>query len=132
MGAHRTPVEKLEERVHETRNEIIEMRKQIREWTRNASSREAYCCWAHQHANSNLVEILAHKIPDFLHGNVANKKHAFYGALKSESQQGESSQEKCKRKLGKQENRGNRESRANREQDRALTHRRHNPHLGVA
>ncbi|MED6113700.1 hypothetical protein PIB30_073203 [Stylosanthes scabra] len=40
MGAHRTPVEKLEERVHETRNEIIEMRKQIRDWTRNASSRE--------------------------------------------------------------------------------------------
>ncbi|MED6210130.1 hypothetical protein PIB30_061253 [Stylosanthes scabra] len=84
MGAHRTPVEKLEERVHETRNEIIEMRNQIREWTRNASSREAYCCWAHQQANSNLVEIPPHKIPDFLHGNVANKKHAFYGALKLE------------------------------------------------
>ncbi|MED6186261.1 hypothetical protein PIB30_065140 [Stylosanthes scabra] len=80
MGAHRTPVEKLEERVHETRNEIIEMRKQIREWTRNASSREAYCCWAHQQANSNLVEIPPHK------------KHAFYRALKSENQQGESSQ----------------------------------------
>ncbi|MED6175138.1 hypothetical protein PIB30_075582 [Stylosanthes scabra] len=44
MGAHRTPVEKLEERVHETRNEIIEMRKQIRDWTRNASSREGYYC----------------------------------------------------------------------------------------
>ncbi|MED6128081.1 hypothetical protein PIB30_094285 [Stylosanthes scabra] len=92
MGAHRTPVEKLEERVHETRNEIIEMRKQIREWTRNASSREAYCCWAHQQANPNLVEIPPHKILDFLHGNVASKKHAFYGALKSENQQGESSQ----------------------------------------
>ncbi|MED6160165.1 hypothetical protein PIB30_048777 [Stylosanthes scabra] len=47
MGAHRTPEEKLEERMHETRNEIIEMRKQITEWTRNASSREGYCCWAH-------------------------------------------------------------------------------------
>ncbi|MED6189733.1 hypothetical protein PIB30_098848, partial [Stylosanthes scabra] len=92
MGGHRTPVEKLEERVHETRNEIIEMRKQIREWTRNASSREAYCCRAHQQANSNLVEIPHDKIPDFLHGNVANKKHAFYGALKTEIQQGESSQ----------------------------------------
>ncbi|MED6178320.1 hypothetical protein PIB30_106432 [Stylosanthes scabra] len=92
MGARRTPVEKLEERVPETRNETIEMRKQIQEWTRNASSREAYCCWAHQQANSNLVEISPHKIPDFLHGNVANKKHAFYGALKSEIQQGESSQ----------------------------------------
>ncbi|MED6188267.1 hypothetical protein PIB30_084315 [Stylosanthes scabra] len=50
MGAHRTLVEKLEERVHETRNEIIEMRKQIGDWKRNASSREGYCCWAHQQA----------------------------------------------------------------------------------
>ncbi|MED6138968.1 hypothetical protein PIB30_079435 [Stylosanthes scabra] len=40
IGARRTTEEKLEERMHETRNEIIEMRKQIREWTRNASSRE--------------------------------------------------------------------------------------------
>ncbi|MED6115253.1 hypothetical protein PIB30_088683 [Stylosanthes scabra] len=47
MGARRTTEEKLEERVHETRNEIIEMRKQIRDWTRNALSREGYCCWAH-------------------------------------------------------------------------------------
>ncbi|MED6115186.1 hypothetical protein PIB30_087811 [Stylosanthes scabra] len=30
MGARRTPEEKLEEKMHETRNEIIEMRKQIR------------------------------------------------------------------------------------------------------
>ncbi|MED6213387.1 hypothetical protein PIB30_092730 [Stylosanthes scabra] len=37
MGARRTTEEKLEERMHETRNEIIEMRKQIRELTRNAS-----------------------------------------------------------------------------------------------
>ncbi|MED6152913.1 hypothetical protein PIB30_096469 [Stylosanthes scabra] len=44
MGARRTTEEKLEERMHETRNEIIEMRKQIREWTRNTSSREGYCC----------------------------------------------------------------------------------------
>ncbi|MED6226694.1 hypothetical protein PIB30_106306 [Stylosanthes scabra] len=92
MGAHRTPVEKLEERVHETINEIIEMKKQIREWTRNASSREGYCCWAHQQANPNLVEIPPHKIHEFLHNNVANKKDPYYGALKSEVQQGESSQ----------------------------------------
>ncbi|MED6225266.1 hypothetical protein PIB30_092086 [Stylosanthes scabra] len=92
MGAHRTPVEKLDERVHETRNKIIEMRKKIRDWTRNASSREGYCYWAHQQANPNLVEIPPHKIPDFLHNNVANKKDPYYGALKSEIQQGESSQ----------------------------------------
>ncbi|MED6222468.1 hypothetical protein PIB30_064735 [Stylosanthes scabra] len=82
MEGHRTPVEKLEERVHETRNEIIEMRKQIRDWTRNASSREGYCSWAHQQANPNLVEIPPHKIPDFLHSNVANKKDPYFGALK--------------------------------------------------
>ncbi|MED6137202.1 hypothetical protein PIB30_062872 [Stylosanthes scabra] len=92
MGAWRTTEEKLEERVHETRNEIIEMRKQIRDWRRNASSREGYCGWAHQQANPNLVEIPPHKIPDFLHNNVANKKDPYFGALKSDIQQGESSQ----------------------------------------
>ncbi|MED6116172.1 hypothetical protein PIB30_097725 [Stylosanthes scabra] len=91
MGARRTTEEKLEERVHETRNEIIEMRKQIRKWTSNASSKEGYCCWAHQQANPNLVEIPPHKIPDFLHNNVANKKDPYYAALKSKIQQGESS-----------------------------------------
>ncbi|MED6114291.1 hypothetical protein PIB30_078933 [Stylosanthes scabra] len=79
MGARRTTEEKLEERMHETRNEIIEMRKQIREWTRNASSREGYCCWAHKQANPNLVEIPPHKIPDFLHSNAANKKDPYIG-----------------------------------------------------
>ncbi|MED6212879.1 hypothetical protein PIB30_087689 [Stylosanthes scabra] len=84
MGARRTSEEKLEEKMHETRNEIIEMRKQIREWTRNASSREGYCCWAHQQANPNLVEIPPHKIPGFLHSNVANKKDPYFGALESD------------------------------------------------
>ncbi|MED6163544.1 hypothetical protein PIB30_081016 [Stylosanthes scabra] len=92
MGAHKTPVEKLEERVHETRNKIIGMRKQIRDWTRNASSREGHYCWAHQQENPNLVEFPPHKIPDFLHNNVANKKDPYHGALKSDIQQGESSQ----------------------------------------
>ncbi|MED6162594.1 hypothetical protein PIB30_071950 [Stylosanthes scabra] len=66
-----------------TIKEIEEVKKfQIREWTRNASSREGYCCWAHQQANPNLVEILPHKIPDFLHTNMANKKDPYFGALK--------------------------------------------------
>ncbi|MED6140130.1 hypothetical protein PIB30_090136 [Stylosanthes scabra] len=76
-----------------TIKEIEEVKKfQIREWTRNASSREGYCCWAHQQANPNLVEIPPHKIPDFLHNNVANKKDPYFGALKSDLQQGESFQ----------------------------------------
>ncbi|MED6136454.1 hypothetical protein PIB30_056266 [Stylosanthes scabra] len=121
MGARRTTEEKLEERVHETRNEIIEMRKQIRDWTRNASSREGYCCWTHQQANPNLVEIPPHKIPDFLHNNVENEKDPYYGALKKT----------YKRKLGKQENRGT-EKIELQEQNKALTPRRHYPRLGVA
>ncbi|MED6198513.1 hypothetical protein PIB30_067017 [Stylosanthes scabra] len=92
MGARRTTEEKLEERMHETKNEIIEMRKQIRDWTRNASSREGYCCWAHQQANPNLVKIPPHKIPDFLHNNVPNKKDPYFGALKSDLQHRKSSQ----------------------------------------
>ncbi|MED6200212.1 hypothetical protein PIB30_082900 [Stylosanthes scabra] len=84
MGARKTTEEKLEERIHETRNEIIEMRKLISEWTRNASSREGYYCCAHQQANPNLVKIPPHKIPDFLHSNVANKKDPYFGALKSD------------------------------------------------
>ncbi|MED6189948.1 hypothetical protein PIB30_100990 [Stylosanthes scabra] len=71
---------------------IKEIEEQIRDWTRNASSREGYCCWAHQQGNPNLVEIPPHKIPDFLQNNVANKKDPYYGALKSDIQQGESSQ----------------------------------------
>ncbi|MED6188973.1 hypothetical protein PIB30_091070 [Stylosanthes scabra] len=47
---------------------------------------------AHQQANPNLVDIPPHKIPDFLHNNVANKKDPYYGDLKSDIQQGESSQ----------------------------------------
>ncbi|MED6113330.1 hypothetical protein PIB30_069777 [Stylosanthes scabra] len=121
MGARRTTEEKLEERVHETRNEIIEMKKQIRDWTRNASSREGYCCWAHQQANPNLVEIPRHKIPNFFHNNVANKNDPYYGALKK----------KCKRNLGKQENRGTEKAELQ-EQNRASTPRHHYPRLGVA
>ncbi|MED6185155.1 hypothetical protein PIB30_054287 [Stylosanthes scabra] len=39
MGFRSGPLEKMEEMIHETRNEIIEMRGQIKEWTKNASAR---------------------------------------------------------------------------------------------
>ncbi|MED6114873.1 hypothetical protein PIB30_084781 [Stylosanthes scabra] len=38
------PIEKMEERIYQQHNEIIEMRLQIKEWTKNTSSREPYCC----------------------------------------------------------------------------------------
>ncbi|MED6152115.1 hypothetical protein PIB30_088876 [Stylosanthes scabra] len=44
MGFRPSPIEKLEERVHKYQNKIIEMRT-TKEWTKNASSREAYSYW---------------------------------------------------------------------------------------
>ncbi|MED6200259.1 hypothetical protein PIB30_083357 [Stylosanthes scabra] len=76
----------MEERIHQQHNEIIEMRSQIKEWTKNASSREAYCCWAHQQANPNLVQIPIHDIPKFAHDNAAKGRHIFQGALKTHEQ----------------------------------------------
>ncbi|MED6188992.1 hypothetical protein PIB30_091239 [Stylosanthes scabra] len=95
MGFRPSPIEKLEEMVHKYQNEIIEIRAQTKEWTKNASSREAYCCWAHQQANPNLVEIPEipiHKITDFVHENAAKGRHIFHGDLKSHTTQGGPSQ----------------------------------------
>ncbi|MED6199288.1 hypothetical protein PIB30_074566 [Stylosanthes scabra] len=85
------PIEKMQEMIHQQYNEIIEMRSQIKEWTKNASSSEAYYCWAHQQANPNLVQIPIHDIPKFSHDNDAKGKHIFQGALKIH-EQGEPSQ----------------------------------------
>ncbi|MED6214222.1 hypothetical protein PIB30_100871 [Stylosanthes scabra] len=91
MNFYRDPIEKMEERIHQQHNEIIEMRLQIKEWMKNASSKEAYCCWAHQQANPNLVQIPIHDIPKFVHDNAAKGRHIFQGALKTH-EQGEPSQ----------------------------------------
>ncbi|MED6186558.1 hypothetical protein PIB30_067865 [Stylosanthes scabra] len=90
MGFRSGPLDKMEERIHETRNEIIEMRGQIKEWTKNSSAREAYCCWAHQQANPNLVPIPACEISKFVHDNAAKKMNIFHGALKNFKQGGPS------------------------------------------
>ncbi|MED6113969.1 hypothetical protein PIB30_075729 [Stylosanthes scabra] len=66
MGAQRTTEEKLEERMHETRNEIIQ--------------------------NEKVNQRLDKKCFIKRRSNVANKKDPYYGALKSDLQQGESSQ----------------------------------------
>ncbi|MED6175293.1 hypothetical protein PIB30_077048 [Stylosanthes scabra] len=47
----------LEQVVERQARDISEMRKQLNLWTRNASARKAYSCWAHQQANPNLSEI---------------------------------------------------------------------------
>ncbi|MED6114869.1 hypothetical protein PIB30_084723 [Stylosanthes scabra] len=69
-----------------------EIKKQLKEWTRNASSRDAYCCWAHQQANPNLTEIPIHQIIDLIQANAEKGRHIFYGGLKSHLVAGSSSQ----------------------------------------
>ncbi|MED6212865.1 hypothetical protein PIB30_087552 [Stylosanthes scabra] len=60
------------------------MRKQLILWTRNSSAREAYTCWAHQQANSNLSEIPITQIPDLMQTNAEKGRPMFYGCLKSD------------------------------------------------
>ncbi|MED6210567.1 hypothetical protein PIB30_065316 [Stylosanthes scabra] len=55
MNSQRAEAEKnLGQAVAKQARDIAEMRKQLNLWTRNASAREAYSCWAHQQANPNL------------------------------------------------------------------------------
>ncbi|MED6171922.1 hypothetical protein PIB30_045388 [Stylosanthes scabra] len=64
--------------------DIVEMRKQLNQWTRNTSAREAYTCWAHQQANPNLSEIPITQIPDLMQTNAEKGRPMFYGCLKSD------------------------------------------------
>ncbi|MED6213831.1 hypothetical protein PIB30_097239 [Stylosanthes scabra] len=104
--------------------------------TRNASSGEGYCCWAHQQENPNLFEIPPHKIPDFLHSNVANKKDLPKLLTKlpkillilriKEKEQKEAW------KARKEENRATGEKQSYSVNYRVLTPRCHYPRLGMA
>ncbi|MED6209378.1 hypothetical protein PIB30_054082 [Stylosanthes scabra] len=68
--------------VEKQARDILEMRKQLNLWTRNASAREAYSCQAHQQANPNLSEIPVNHIPDLMQTNAKRGRPMFYGALK--------------------------------------------------
>ncbi|MED6141318.1 hypothetical protein PIB30_102229 [Stylosanthes scabra] len=92
MGNQKGLMEKLEQTMVLQQKEMTEMKRQLKEWTRNASSRDAYCCWAHQQANPNLTEIHIHQIPDLMHLNAEKGRHLFYGGLKSHLVAGSSSQ----------------------------------------
>ncbi|MED6225375.1 hypothetical protein PIB30_093006 [Stylosanthes scabra] len=83
MGNEKEPMEKLEQTMVLQQREMTEIKKQLKEWTRHASSRDAYCCWAHQQANPNLTEIPIHQIPELIHANAKKGRHIFHGALKS-------------------------------------------------
>ncbi|MED6203465.1 hypothetical protein PIB30_115730, partial [Stylosanthes scabra] len=72
--------------------DIVEMRKQIKLWTNNTSSKEAYACSAQQQTNSNLSEIPITQIPDIMRTNVEKGRLLFYGFLKSDYGASSSSQ----------------------------------------
>ncbi|MED6127433.1 hypothetical protein PIB30_088102, partial [Stylosanthes scabra] len=92
MGFRKEAVEKLEQTMGVQQREMTEIKKQLKEWTRHASSRDAYCCWAHQQANPNLTAIPIHQFPDLIQANAEKGRHIFHGALKSHLVAGSSSQ----------------------------------------
>ncbi|MED6224411.1 hypothetical protein PIB30_083698 [Stylosanthes scabra] len=92
MVFRKEAVEKLEQTMGVQQREMTEIKKQLKEWTRYASSRDAYYCWAHQQANPNLIEIPIHQIPDLIQANAEKGRHIFHGALKSHLVAGSSSQ----------------------------------------
>ncbi|MED6150176.1 hypothetical protein PIB30_069855 [Stylosanthes scabra] len=47
MGNRNEQLEKLEQTMGMQQREMTEIKKQLKDWTRHASSRDAYCCWAH-------------------------------------------------------------------------------------
>ncbi|MED6139782.1 hypothetical protein PIB30_087187 [Stylosanthes scabra] len=92
-NTNRADAEKnLEQAVERQARELAEMKKQLNLWTRNASTREAYSCWAHQQANPNLSEIPINCIPDLMQTNAEKGRPMLYGALKSHVGKSASSQ----------------------------------------
>ncbi|MED6113545.1 hypothetical protein PIB30_071806 [Stylosanthes scabra] len=84
MSSQKDNAEKhLEQAVEMQGRELAELKKQLNLWTRNASAREAYSCWAHQQANPNLSEIPINHILDLMQTNAEKGRPMFYGALKS-------------------------------------------------
>ncbi|MED6200014.1 hypothetical protein PIB30_081221 [Stylosanthes scabra] len=71
-------------KIREQHANFFEMQRQLKDWTRNASARECYTVWAHQQANSNLVEMSSHKITKQIYDNIDKKRPMFYGLLKSD------------------------------------------------
>ncbi|MED6197157.1 hypothetical protein PIB30_054078 [Stylosanthes scabra] len=92
MGNRKEPMEKLEQTMGMLQKEMTEIKKQLKEWTENASSRDAYCYWAHQQANTNLTEIPIHQIPDLIQVNAEKGRHIFYGLVAGSSSQAAPSQ----------------------------------------
>ncbi|MED6189116.1 hypothetical protein PIB30_092621 [Stylosanthes scabra] len=72
--------------------DIAEIRKQVKLWTNNVSSKEAYACWAQQQVNPKLSEVPITQIPDIMRTNVEKGRPLFHGFLKSDYGASSSSQ----------------------------------------
>ncbi|MED6211739.1 hypothetical protein PIB30_076534 [Stylosanthes scabra] len=83
-------MEKLEQTMVLQQREITEIKKQLKEWTRHPSLRDAYCCWAHQQANPNLTEIPIHQIPEIIHANAEKERVKAQRALQFEQEEANS------------------------------------------
>ncbi|MED6223867.1 hypothetical protein PIB30_078305 [Stylosanthes scabra] len=73
-------------KIREQHANFMEITRQLRDWTRNASARESYSVWAHQQANPNLVEMLSQKIVKQIYDNIDHKRPMFRGLLKFDLQ----------------------------------------------
>ncbi|MED6139836.1 hypothetical protein PIB30_087711 [Stylosanthes scabra] len=71
-------------KIREQHANFFEVQRQLKEWTRNSFARECYSIWAHQQANTNLVEIPVHKVIKQIYDNANNNRPMFYGLLKSD------------------------------------------------
>ncbi|MED6164497.1 hypothetical protein PIB30_090694 [Stylosanthes scabra] len=71
-------------KIREQHANFSEMQRQLKEWTRHVSARECYTVWAHQQANSNLVEMSSHKITKQIYDNIDKNRPMFYGLLKTD------------------------------------------------
>ncbi|MED6141480.1 hypothetical protein PIB30_103848, partial [Stylosanthes scabra] len=68
-------------KIREQHATFIEICRQLKDWTRNASGREYYMVWAHQLANPNLVEMSSQKIVKQIYDNIDHKRPMFKGLL---------------------------------------------------
>ncbi|MED6140681.1 hypothetical protein PIB30_095710 [Stylosanthes scabra] len=73
-------------KIREQHATFTEIRRQLKDWTRNASGRESYMVWAHQLANPKLVEMSSQKILKQIYDNIDRKRPMFRGLLKSDLQ----------------------------------------------
>ncbi|MED6115198.1 hypothetical protein PIB30_087977, partial [Stylosanthes scabra] len=85
------PIEKVNRTLQEHCNEMTMIKRQLKEWTKNASYKDAYCCWAHQQSNPNLTDVPTYRIAEIMKENAEKGINIFHGFLKTNHEVGSSS-----------------------------------------